>query len=396
MITSFCRRTVLILLAAVAVCPLYSQPPAASAGSASNSTSPANKGQLLSFISYNTVESKMMHDQLAGDAGVKALLEKQFTVTIFVEGRDVAQIQHYQVKSFPAIIATSADGTEIDRIVGFVRPQETMALLENAARGESALSALSAKIATAGASIEDRLEFADAAIRRGKYTDVLRELTVCLDRSSAPAAKDDRRYLKIVLAKLAALGNREPAALELLQTRRDALEKTLSPHFPEPMMVVFAFNEALKQPDKNVDLYLRLPVESTLRDRLFPLVFSRLVEQRRYLEAVDGADLESLVNSAYPKKRAKVDADTTSAAAHSEERNRQRITAITATATEALLGRGQLEKAKRIAGRALETFADPQLKRRLQEAAHRAASPASAQFASWLEQTQSQHGLHKL
>jgi hypothetical protein len=393
MIYSFHRRTIFASLAAITALSGYSEAPAASAATSASAfiaEAPVKKGRLLNFISYNTVESKMMHDQLAGDAGVKALIEKYFTLTTYIEGRDAEQILRYQVAKFPTTIATNEDGTEIDRIVGFARSQETMALLEAAAKGESGLTALSAKAAAADATLEDRLTFAEAAIRRGKYADALRELTICLDRSSAPAAKEDRRYLKLALARLVTLGNAEPAALELVKTRRDALEKTLSPHFPEPIMIVFAFNEALKQADRNVDLYLRLPAGSPLRERLFPAVLPQLVAQRRYQEAADGADLETLVNSAYPKKVAKA-ATPVEALASVKPRmrhidhGRQRVIDLTSTAAEALLGIGQLEKAKRIAGRAVETFDDKLLKTRLQQAAQRAASPASGDFSAWLE-----------
>ena len=343
--------------------------------------------KLLRFISYNTIESKMMLDQLANDAGVRSLIEQRFVLTTHIEGRDAEQIFRYQVKKFPTTIATTAEGTEIDRLAGFSLPHETIAWLEAAAKGESPMAVLAAKVAAPDATIADRLKFAEAAMRRGKYAEALRELTISLDRSSAPGAKEDRPYLKATLARLATLGSSEPAALELIKTRRDTLEKSLTPHFAEPILLVFSFNEALKQTDRNLALFLRLPAESPLRDRLFPTIFPQLVLHRHYQEAVEGADLENLVNSAYPRKTIKpTSTEETgkekSRSSHSDH-GHQRVLELTTLATEALLGVGHLEKAKRISGRALESYDGKALRTRLQQAAQRAASPAADDFNIW-------------
>ncbi len=389
MINSFRHWIIAAVMAIIAALPLHSQTPPTPAAPELTTQDATKKGLLLSFISYNSMESKIMNDQLAGDASVKALIEKHFDLVTYAEGRDSAQILRYQVKNFPTTIVAHADGTEIDRIVGFVRPQETTALLEAAAKGESTLTSLATKAAAAEAKIDDRLKYADAATKRGKYAEALRELTVCLDRSSAPMAKAERRYLKPVLARLMALSGAEPSARELVISRRDVMERTLSPHFPEPIMIVFAYNEALKQPERNVDVYLRIPAESPLRDRLYTSVWRQLVAQRRYQEAVEGADLESLVNSAYPKKQPKqiasvVSADGRSTSAPQINHAQRHIVELTGSALEALLGVGQLETAKRLAGRALDTVDSKEVKKRFEEAAQRAGNSVSTDFTTWL------------
>jgi hypothetical protein len=363
--------------------PARAQPP--QAATVANEQS-KQKGLLLSFISYNTVESKMAHDQLAADPAVKALSEKHFMLTTYVEGRDIVPTARYQVIKYPTLIATQADGTEIDRLVGYTRSSETLAFLESASKGQSGLAALVEKNSSADALFEDRLKLADALIKRGKYTDATRELTTSLERSSAPTAKDERKYLKMILARLASLGEREPSALEAIRARRDALEKSLSPHFPEPMTVVFAFNEALKQPERNVDLYLRLPVESPLRERLFPAIFIPLVAKQKYQEANDSVDLESFVNSAYPKQAPKPSAAKVGVppSGHAHADHSQRIIELTVAAVETTLGTGQLEKAKRLAGRAMDAFTDKSLAPRLELASSRAATPAAQEFTTWL------------
>ena len=390
MIHTFCHLLRFLFLTACFVSMVFAQPGPQGSVTPGPVEEPATKrGLLLVFISYNNIDSKFMYDQLNKDAGIKKIVANNFALKDYIEGQDPALIGRYQVTKYPTIIAADSDGTEIDRIVGIVRPEQTMAMLSAASKGGSAFTTLTQKVGAPGATIDDRLKFANAAIQRYKRSEALRELQICLDRSIAPAAKEDRRYLKVILNTLVSLGEREPTAVAWLKARRDALEKSLSPHFTEPILVVFAFNDALKDYVRNVDIYTRLPAESPLREKLFPSIFLQLVTLRRYQEAAEGADLESLVNSVYPKKNATATVSTETGeigklGAHTVDHRRQRTIELTSAATEALLGVGQLEKSKRIAGRALESFDDKSLETRLQQAAQRADSPAAKDFLTWL------------
>lgn len=362
---------------------------AATFTAACNQAAKEGKGVLLEFFSYNSVESKMLRDNVLASPAVKVLTDKSWILVSSELERDSALRGRFAVAHAPTLILLRSDGTEVDRLVGYAQPDELVRALKAAGEGKSLLDELIANANNPTTSLEAHLALAAAYFKRGQSATALAELTTCLDRATAQGP--DRKFLKIILTRLAALGATQPAALDALRTRRDTLEKT--PTLPsDSVLVLIAFNDVLKEPNRSVDFYLKLPVESPLRQQLFSAIFLQLVETQHYSEATGTIDLETYINNTYPRTNAVVhDHDShelsTAMRERMEQQARQRVIDVTGAAVQALLATDRLEKAKRVTGRLLETYDGKDARSGLTQAIQRSAARSANDFSAWLQAT---------
>ncbi len=49
-------------------------------------------------------------------------------------------IQHYKISGFPSVVFVDKDGTEIDRIIGYLPPEEFLKELQRIQRGENTIA----------------------------------------------------------------------------------------------------------------------------------------------------------------------------------------------------------------------------------------------------------------
>lgn len=343
---------------------------------------------LIEFFSYNSVESKMVRDNVLANPQVAAVLAEQVILVSVEQEKEKDLCQRYGISRAPALVLIKPDGSEIDRLLGNRAPEELVRLLQGRGGDHASVSDLAAKAARPDAGVEAHLALADAYGRIGKADQALDELTVCLDRASVPGP--DRKYFKSVLTRMATLATQQPQAKSALQTRRDALEKEPALR-SDGVQVLFALNDALKEQTRNVDYFLKLSADSALRRQLFPLVFVQLVEAKRYAEAAGAVDLEAYVNSAYPNLHAGHDhaGNGHDEATHErrEKLARERMINLTTAAVQTLLATDQLEKAKRITGRLLETYDGNDTRSLLGQAAQRSAAKRVGDYNAWLQAT---------
>jgi tetratricopeptide (TPR) repeat protein len=344
-----------------------------------------NKTVMLEFFSYNSVESKMLRDNVLASPVVKAITDKRWVLVSFEWEREPALREFFGITRAPALVLVRSDGTEIDRLAGYPSPEELVRVLQGAGGGKTEVAQLLEKTQAPNAGLESHLDLATAYSKRGNYAQAAAEYVTCLDRVTAPGP--DQKYLKLVLARLSALAQAHPPVLEAMRTRRDALEKepTLK---PDLALVLFAFNDALKESNRNADFYLKLPADSIQRQQLFAAVFLQLVETQHYTEATGTIDLESFVNSLYPQSTTAGhthEGPDKTGHDHMAKVSRQRVVDITGAAVQALLATDRLEKAKRLSGRLLETFDGKATRQHLDHAAQRSAGKTTAEFIAWLQ-----------
>lgn len=391
-------KTLLILSCALlvaAVSPAAEQattskvlPPALSA--ACTRAGIENKTVMLEFFSYNSVESKMLRDNVLTNPAVKELTDKSWVSVSCEMERDPELRKRFGITRAPTLLLLRADGVEIDRLAGYPKPDELVRVLKAAGEGKSVLDDLIATAKQSEAGVDAHLALADAYLKRSRTASAADELLICLDRATAHGP--DRKYLKIVLSRLAILAPTNPPALETMRTRRDTLEKAETPK-PDDVQVLFAFNEALKEPERSVDFYLRLSVDNPLRQQLFGSIFLQLVETQHYAEAMGTIDLETYVNNAYLRQNAGLTHDEEghghSEAAHErmEKLARERVINLATAAVQAMLATDRLEKAKRIAGRLLETYEGKDARQLLTQAAQRSGAKSASDFSSWIQST---------
>lgn len=348
---------------------------------------------LLEFFSYNSMESKLIDDMVLTAPAVKTLVNDAFVLVRVEFETDEVLKAKYAVTKVPLMLVARPDGSEVDRIAGLMSLNETAQWLRSASTGRSPsdLSGLMEKAGAPNAGVEAHLALAGAYVKRARFADAVAEYNACLDQLAASSRPADLRALKQVLDRLMALSKSVPmpAVVDSLKTRRDSLEKTIGTKPSEGMVALFAMNEALKEPERNVAVYLKLPAADPLRETMFTSVFKPLVAARHYAEAVAVVDVESLVSSTYPRC-SPLEGHAHEAHGHHHPIDpavmKQRITEPTLAAVEALLATNHIEAAKRLAGRALDFTADVEVRTSLAEAATRSGGAGASEFKKWLDQ----------
>lgn len=339
------------------------------------------KSVLLEIFSYNSVESKLLRDNILTNAAVKEAIGDHWLIAAFELEREPELCSRYRINRAPTLLLLRADGTEIDRLAGDIKSNSLVALLTAGASGQSPLDAMVSLAATADAPIEAHVKLADAYLKRSQLESAVGELAICLDL--AMASGSNRKSLHYVVNRLAFLCPTVPAAQEALLSRRDRLGNEPSPKL-DTVQLLFTLNEALNVPERNLEYYLRLPIRSHLRRHLFAKVFPQLVQAQHYTEAAGTIDLETYVNSAYLMRGA-AGSDTVPGHDRLEKYARNRLVATATAAVEALLATDALEKAKRIAGRLIETYDSSDTRQRLCEAARRSSASSAVNYISWVE-----------
>ena len=188
---------------------------------------------------------------------------------------------------------------------------------------------------------------------------------------------------------MTAPGPQQAAAVALIKQRRDQLDQKIGTPSASPAMItnVILLNNSIYEPQHNADLYLSLPKDSPLREKIFPIVFLQLVQEKHYAEAVEN-DLETLVNDLYARHAHSEHTAATNQPVVSQPRAESvnKIVDWTAAATEALLATNQPQPAKRLVWRALDAINAPESRLRFAEAASRASAAQSAELIKWMDQ----------
>ena len=355
---------------------------------ASQKAAAENRLILLEFFSKNSAESKMLRERLLASAPVNELLSQRFVVVSVEVERQSDPVRHLGVSHPGVFVIVNVTGTEVDRIAGSTTPDQFVQFLEAGIAGRSLLDSTRQKATAPDAGVQAHLALAQAYVKRRQPQLALQEFAWCLEQGPSLDPHGYRRYLTAVIAQVKVLSASLPAAKTLLLAQQTKLwtEAKKNPSAAN-YRLLFKLNTALKQSSRNIESYLALPADASFRGQLFGDVFPALVEQRKYREAATAVDLETFVGRAYPLVPAEfvegaqsLDGDQRDP----EELRRQHIADLTVPAVEVLLGAGFPEKARRIAGRAMDSDSSRHLKVRLIEAAQRAI-PNSTAFTDWIK-----------
>jgi len=357
MITRFSLPSVLCLLPFVLL-PFAQAQPAETEPAASPPASPA-KYLLIEFFSYNTMESKINRDLIINSGAVSKLIKDNYRLISVEQGKDPEKENRYKITRYPTLVIAKPDGAEIDRIVGLRTPAEVVETLKAATAGRSEFTRVREQAATPGGGINARLLFATALRLREDMEGAFREYLWILDNGETTDPKSYSSMFRVVIQQLAILGREYPPAMEELKKRQESIESAAASEAatPETIGRAFAMNEALGMTSRNVSLYLKIPADNPLKRSLFSDIFPALVNEGKYREAAEVADLEDFVGSQYPRFRSEPKRQVNDGHNHAAPISsmlKRRITTYAAAACESLIALGQIDKAKRVAGRAID------------------------------------------
>ena len=352
------RISIMMLLSLISLILAQAQPVENKPATPAELATHPDKYLVIEFFNYNTIESKMVRDQIINSGPASEIIRNRYQVISVEQGKDPEKESQYKITRFPTLIIARTDGTEIDRLVGFQKPSGVAAIFKAAATGHSEIARVREQAAAPGSGIRDRMSLAAALKLRGDTVGAFNEYLWILDHGERAEPKAYAPMYRAVLEQLVFLAREYQPAVEELIKRQEAIENAAAAEKATPQAIAraYAMNEALGQSSRNVPLFLKIPKDSPLKRSLFSGVFLELVRMGKYQEVVDVVDLEDYIGSLYPRIRYEPGHH-----AHDGHDHRTPSTALkrklaihASAACEALIELGQLDKAKRVAGRALE------------------------------------------
>ena len=245
---------------------------------------------LIDFFTTWCGPCKMLDQTTWTDAKVAALLvEKTVALKIDAE-KEAALAKKYKINAYPTVLLLKADGTIIDRLIGYRAPDVFIADFNSALSGKSSLErARETADADGGLDPMKREDFGDALAQSGKKDEALTEYLWCFDEGlkHAPAYVGVRS--SYLLSAIARLAKNYPPALEALKTRRDAAKQSLANN-PRDRTAAGDFsslNHALEDDAATLAYFDELPAGSPVRTAIGYHVFGLLLEAKRYADAAE-------------------------------------------------------------------------------------------------------------
>jgi thiol-disulfide isomerase/thioredoxin len=198
-----------------------------------------------------------------------------------------------RIESYPTMLFLNADGTELDRIVGYKTPVEFLSEAKDALAGKNGVARAKDKLAGHEKDPMVRDEYAKALAQAGRYEEALAEYMWCFDQGAKESPSYSGVRLSFLLSNISRLGKSYPPALKALEERRAAAEARIvggAEAFDDAQEAI-ALNRELGTSQRTLELYDRLRATKPLAPG-FKLAFSDellelLVEARRYQDALD-------------------------------------------------------------------------------------------------------------
>jgi thiol-disulfide isomerase/thioredoxin len=255
-----------------------------------------NKIVLVDFYTTWCEPCKELDKHTWTDATVIQALDQKTVALRLDAEKEVALAQRYKISAYPTVLLLRADGTEIDRLVGYRPPATFLADFNSALAGKDSIARAQDKLAAVGG--EDpqaRLQFAVALAQSGKNAEALKEYLWCFDHGleASPAFTGVR--LSFLLSYIKNLSAEYPPALEALKSRRDEREARIGNGSIDRQDVIdlIALNKILGEKERSLTLYDRLPAGS--RERLLTArqITPQLLEAKRYNDVLVGVDVSA-------------------------------------------------------------------------------------------------------
>jgi hypothetical protein len=351
---------------------------------------------LIEFFSQGSVESKVLRDYME-QPDIQNLIAQNFQHALSDIDQDKELALDHKVTRVPLLLVLDANGREIDRLAGVSQIPTTKGWFSAILSGQSVIQRLQSAAAKPDATVSEYVNLAEAYRQRFMTAEVVAVYRAALSRYANLASTHLARQL---VRRMQSASRHTPELLNLMREVRDGLLSTSGDIPPARLMLIFDLNAGLGENSANLALYKNLPEVTRTRDELFSRVLPALIEARDYQLATSAFDLESLVNSLYPRSlqhRSSQNAEVVSSdeevtavigqVSHAPRRGlNPNLVQLTAGSIEALLAVNRPRAAKRLAGRLLDHAASQDLVNSLRAAAERAASPCTRDFILWLDQ----------
>lgn len=356
--------------------------------------SEAKKVVFVDFFTTWCAPCKKLDAVTWADEAVQAWLTEA-TVPLKIDAekqRDLAQ--RYDVGAFPTLIFLQADGTELDRLVGYLEPEEFLEKARSIASGETVVDGLLRRYKASGATDVDlRMELGRALAQRGRHAEALEHFLWLYDEGTQHTTGFSGVRNSYLVSDIARLGRKHPVALEELRKRRDARVAAVAAgkaDYQETLDLA-ALSRTLKEPHVTLEVYESLSghamydaaTAKRLRRAMYREVVDQLLKERRYAEMLtDMEDPESAIErelEGLEHRKALVEKESFPEGYDPTVYMLQSFLSSGAKTYEALLGTEQLATARAVRERLLEVDASYSTYKSLVRHAVRAQVPEEAQ-----------------
>jgi thiol-disulfide isomerase/thioredoxin len=317
------------------------------------------EGKLIFIDFYTTwcAPCKMLDAQTWTDPKVGKLVGDQavaLKIDAEKEGLDLAK--RYKIAAYPTLLLLKADGTEVDRIIGFRNSAqfttEFKQLLVMAQTGKSGLQVAKEQVVqqarpdAANGEPEDaqpHFDLAKKLLTAGKSEEALKELLWCWDEG-----KKDPEFSRMARTQvprdLGRLARDYPPAREAMLVRRDQARERAIANKGGTVVVqdLIALNKELKMDEDTLVVFDQMPEGDRRRVTISIYLFDLLLEKQRYADATIFNLPESFAMNI---ERAK--AQLAKGGPSAESFLRFTITSA-AKRVEALAGAGQVDQAREL------------------------------------------------
>jgi thioredoxin-related protein len=260
----------------------------------------ASKEKKFIFIDFFTTwcgPCKMMDQGTFPDANVQKWLTEKAVAVKYDAEREIALADKFRIESYPTLLFLKPDGSEFDRIGGYVTPDEFMKVAHGVEKGETSIDRMRKGMGSKANDPLVRMQFASALASREQYAEALQEFLWCFDHgieNSSDFADIRNSYLLMELMNLSraheptlkALDDRAGAAEALLRTGKGAESNV------EDLVLL---NQILDKPARSIAVYDAL-VESDPDTGIIkafePHLFNMRIAAQRYAEIVASKEID--------------------------------------------------------------------------------------------------------
>ncbi len=239
----------------------------------------------------------MMDQGTFPDADVSKWLSEKAVAVKYDAEREIALADKFRIDSYPTLLFLNPDGTEFDRISGYVTPEEFMKFARGVEKGETSIDRMREEMGTKADDPLVRLQFASALGGRGEQAEALKEFLWCFDHGVAKSRDFAGIRNSYVVMELMRLSRTYKPASEALSDRAGAAESRLRTGTGTEADVsdLVMLNDAIGEPARSMATYdalVKKDPKANVLSAFEPHLFAMRIASKRYADIAASDDTE--------------------------------------------------------------------------------------------------------
>ena len=254
---------------------------------------------MIDFFTTWCPPCKKLDETTWKDAAVNAWLDEH-TIALKLDAEiEVDLAARYKIEAYPTMLFVRADGSVMDRMVGYRAAEAFLAEAGDVLIGRKAIDRAREAVVGKEEDAMARMSFGDALVVAGNYEEALAEYLWCFDHGSETTVGYGGVRLSFLLSSIESLSRKYPPAREALVKRRDLAHRAVVDNGETGLVVLdlTSLSRTLGDEDYMLRLYdelVALGDRSQTISELMSTVAPLLVKERRYEEVARGlSDLDA-------------------------------------------------------------------------------------------------------